>query len=96
MMVASKIEPAVELLMGAFISSLLGGSIMAEIANLTVTGMKCGGCEATLTGKLSALSGVLGVKAFHKENRVEVEFEQQTISVEQIGDAISDAGFDVD
>ncbi|MEQ1635319.1 MAG: heavy-metal-associated domain-containing protein [Methylococcales bacterium] len=69
---------------------------MSESAILTVTGMKCGGCETNVTGKLTALAGVKAVKAEHKENRVSVEFDGAQTSLEAIEQVIKAAGFDVE
>lgn len=69
---------------------------MSESASLTVTGMKCGGCENTVTTKLTALGGVLSVKASHQDKRVDVEFDPAEIDLDDIEDAITDAGFTVE
>jgi copper chaperone len=69
---------------------------MTESVSLIVTGMKCGGCEANVTGKLEAIDGVLSVKASSKDNQVDVEFDAGKTSLEAIVDAITDAGFTVE
>ncbi|MGZ4958045.1 MAG: heavy-metal-associated domain-containing protein [Methylomonas sp.] len=69
---------------------------MSESASITVTGMKCGGCENTVTTKLTALSGVLSVKASHADKRVDVEFDPSQVDLDDIEDAITDAGFTVE
>ena len=66
---------------------------MSETIVLNVIGMKCGGCESSLTNKLSALDGVLSVQASHQQKRVEVAYEPSEIDVDDIEDAIIDAGF---
>lgn len=66
---------------------------MIESVVLTVTGMKCGGCETNVTGKLEAIKGVLSVAASHKDKEVSVEFDTEITSVDSIIDAITDAGF---
>lgn len=68
---------------------------MSEAVVLKVTGMKCGGCESNVTGKLTALPGVISVKAEHKENRVTVEFDQAQTNVGAIEQIITAAGFEV-
>jgi len=50
---------------------------MTESVSLTVTGMKCGGCEANVTSKLEAIDGVLSVNASSKNNEVNVEFDAE-------------------
>jgi copper chaperone len=69
---------------------------MSESVSINVTGMKCGGCENSINGKLSAMDGVLSVKASHVDKRVDVEFDPEKISIEDIEDAIDDAGFSVE
>ena len=62
---------------------------------LTVTGMKCGGCEANITGKLSAVDGVISVVASFKENEVTVEYDTEKTTLDDIEDIITDADFKV-
>ncbi len=68
---------------------------MIESVVLTVTGMKCGGCETNVMGKLEALNGVMSVKASHKDKEVSVEFDAEKTTLDAIKDAIADAGFTV-
>ncbi len=69
---------------------------MSESVSIAVTGMKCGGCENTVKTKLTALDGVIAVQAFHQDKRVDIEFEPSKIDVEDLEDAIIEAGFSVD
>ena len=69
---------------------------MSESVSIAVTGMKCGGCENTVTTALMATAGVLSVKASHKDKTVEVEFEPSQTDLESIEDIITDAGFSVE
>ena len=69
---------------------------MSESASLTVIGMKCGGCENTIVTKVSEIAGVRAVKASHKEQRVDVEFDPAQTDLDEIEDVISDAGFKVE
>ena len=62
---------------------------------LEVKGMKCGGCEATVQGAVQALAGVLAAKANHKQNTVEVEWEEEKIDLAAIRSAIAGKGFQV-
>jgi len=66
---------------------------MIKTVSLTVTGMKCGGCETNVTDKLKAIDGVLFVKASSKDKEVNVEFDTEKVSLDSIEDAIIDAGF---
>lgn len=69
---------------------------MSESVSISVTGMKCGGCENTVTTALMATAGVLSVKASHKDKQVDVEFDPSQIDLESIEDIITDAGFSVE
>ncbi|WP_150048007.1 MULTISPECIES: heavy-metal-associated domain-containing protein [Methylomonas] len=69
---------------------------MTESIAIAVGGMKCGGCENTLTSALSAIDGVLAVKASHQEKKVEVEFDPAKLSIESLEDAIERAGFSIE
>lgn len=69
---------------------------MIETCVLTVTGMKCGGCENNVTEKLTALEGVISVTASSKENQVSVEFDSDKTNQGVIEDSISAAGFTVE
>lgn len=69
---------------------------MTESVLLTVTGMKCGGCEANVTNKLKEIDGVLSVNASSKNKEVEVEFDAEKTSLDEITEAITGAGFTVE
>jgi len=69
---------------------------MTESVSLTVTGMKCGGCEANVTSKLEAIDGVLSVHASSKDKEVNVEFDAEKTSLDAIAKAVTDAGFTVE
>lgn len=64
-------------------------------AELNVSGMKCGGCETNVQTTVGALAGVQAVKAFAKESRVEVEFDEAKVSLDAIKQAIQGKGFTV-
>jgi copper chaperone len=69
---------------------------MSESISLDVTGMKCGGCESNVTTKLKTIDGVMSVNAMSKEKKVEVEFDTEKTNIEEISQAITDAGFVVE
>jgi copper chaperone CopZ len=69
---------------------------MSQSISLAVSGMKCGGCENNVLSKLSQLSGVISVKASHQDKQVDVEYDQELIDIEEIEDAIIDAGFTIE
>ncbi|PPD41479.1 MAG: mercuric reductase [Methylobacter sp.] len=68
---------------------------MSESVILNVTGMKCGGCEANVTGKLGELDGVISAKASSQGQTVQVDFNPEKVSLAIIKDAIADAGYTV-
>ena len=69
---------------------------MTKSVSLTVTGMKCGGCENNVTTKLLALAGVISVKASHQAKHVDIEYDPLQINLDEIEDTISGAGFTVE
>ncbi len=69
---------------------------MSESISLTVTGMKCGGCENNAKSALNALDGIISVEASSKENRVDVEFEPEKADVELISETITKTGYKVE
>jgi copper chaperone CopZ len=69
---------------------------MNESVSLTVSGMKCGGCEAKVTTQLQAIDGVLSVTASSKNKQVTVEFDVEKTNQKIITDAIIDVGFTVE
>ncbi len=69
---------------------------MTESVSLTVTGMKCGGCENNVTTKLLALAGVISVKVSHQAKQVDVEYDPLQVELDEIEDTISGAGFTVE
>lgn len=68
---------------------------MTESVVLTVTGMKCGGCETNVTDKLQAIDGIVSVKASSKDKTVSVDFDAEKTGLDAIKNAITSAGFTV-
>ena len=68
---------------------------MANEVTLTVTGMKCGGCENNVKTKLQDLDGVQSVAASHKENTVTIQYDAAQVDLDSIKQAITDAGYTV-
>ena len=68
---------------------------MIESVVLTVTDMKCGGCETNIAGKLELINGVILVKASFKGNEVSVEYDTEKTTLDTIKDTITGAGFTV-
>jgi copper chaperone len=69
---------------------------MTETSVLTVTGLKCGGCENTVKTNLQAVDGVLSVAASFKDNQVTVEFDNEKVNLDAIKSVITQAGFTVE
>jgi len=69
---------------------------MTESVLLTVSGMKCGGCEANVSTQLQSLNGVISVQASSKDSEVKVEFDPAQTNVKEITDKITAAGFVVE
>lgn len=69
---------------------------MTEFATLTVTGMKCGGCENTVKTKLQTVEGVQSVTPSFKSNEVTVEFDGDKVNLDTIKSIITQAGFTVE
>lgn len=69
---------------------------MSESVTISVSGMKCGGCEKTVTTALNAIDGVILVKASFQDKTVEVEFDSSKTDLDSLEDAITDAGFTVE
>ena len=68
---------------------------MIESVVLTVTDMKCAGCESNITGKLEALPGVVSVQASSKNNEISIEYDTEKTTLETIKATIIGAGFGV-
>ena len=69
---------------------------MIESVVLTITDMKCGGCETNITGKLEAIDGVISVKALFKDKEVSVDYDTEKTNLDTIKDTIAGAGFTVE
>ncbi|MGZ8216396.1 heavy-metal-associated domain-containing protein [Methylomagnum sp.] len=67
---------------------------MATIV-LSVTGMKCGGCEKSVQEAVQALAGIESVTASHKASTVEVAYDADQIAVDAIKKTIQGKGFAV-
>lgn len=67
---------------------------MAVDATLEVGGMDCSACANRLGSTLGRLEGVVKAKADHKAGRVDVRFDPDRVSEEQIRERIRSAGFD--
>jgi copper chaperone len=62
---------------------------------LNVQGMSCGHCVKAVEGSVGALSGVSSVKVDLKAAKVDVEFNDQEVTLDKIKETIDDQGYDV-
>jgi len=66
-----------------------------ENVTLSVQGMSCGHCVKAVEGSVGALKGISSVKVDLKAAKVDVEFNDQEVSLNQIKETIEDQGYDV-
>jgi copper chaperone len=66
---------------------------MSKTTVLKVQGMTCGHCELSVQEALDELDGVQGAKADRATSNVEVAYDESTVSVEQMGEAIEEVGY---
>lgn len=67
-----------------------------ESVTLNVKGMSCGHCVKAVEGSVGALSGVDQVKVKLEVGQVEVAYDNNQVSLEQIKETIDDQGYDVE
>ncbi|MCX6551797.1 MAG: cation transporter [Acidobacteria bacterium] len=66
-----------------------------DTVTVRVTGMTCGGCENAVKRALGRLDGVAVVTASHVEQKVGVTFDPARVTLDQIAQKITAAGFTV-
>lgn len=66
-----------------------------EKVDLSVEGMHCDNCVATVTEALKAVDGVKLARVNLDENRAEVTFDSRKASLEQLKEAVKSAGYQV-
>ena len=62
---------------------------------LEVKGMSCGHCEQSVKDGLSSLKGVNTVEVQLDEGKVNVNYDKNEITLDEICDTIEDLGYDV-
>ncbi|MFC7784043.1 copper chaperone CopZ [Rossellomorea sp. GCM10028870] len=62
---------------------------------LTVEGMSCGHCVKVIEGSVAKLDGVKSVQVSLEEKKVEVEFDDSQVKLNEIKETIDDQGYDV-
>jgi len=65
-----------------------------ETTTIKISGMTCGGCVKSVTRVLTALPGVEKADVSLTPGTAAVAFDAQKINVEQIKNAIREAGFE--
>ncbi|SMG66581.1 [weak similarity to] mercuric ion binding protein [methanotrophic bacterial endosymbiont of Bathymodiolus sp.] len=68
---------------------------MTTTVKLTVTGMKCGGCENTIKKALTGKEGIVSFDTSHADDWVEIEYDETVIDEDAVIEIIEDAGFTV-
>ena len=66
---------------------------MVKPTVLKVPDMTCGHCELSVQEALDDLDGVERAKADHARGDVEVYYDEDKVSVEQMGEAIEEVGY---
>ena len=67
-----------------------------ENVTLNVKGMSCGHCVKAIEGSVGVLDGVDRVNVDLKAGKVDVTFNNEKVSLEEIKEAIDDQGYDVE
>ena len=67
-----------------------------ENVPLNVSGMSCGHCVSAVEGSVGKLNGVNQVKVHLESGKVDVAFDQEKVTLEEIKEAIDDQGYDVE
>lgn len=67
-----------------------------EKVTLNVQGMSCDHCVKAVEGSVGELNGVNSVKVNLKANTVDVEYNNQEVSLDKIKETIDDQGYDVE
>ena len=62
---------------------------------LMVQGMSCQHCKKSIEGTLEELPGMNKVTAYHDQGFVDVDFNEEVLSIDTIISEIEDLGFEV-
>lgn len=62
---------------------------------LNVEGMSCQHCVKAVESNVGEMSGVESVKVHLDQGTVDVDYQESSVSVDQIKDVIEDQGYDV-
>ena len=66
---------------------------MTQEATLTIPALHCGGCAKTVTRSLEALASVEVANVDPESKLVELQFDDSTISLDEIREALDQVGF---
>ena len=66
-----------------------------EKITLDVKGMTCGHCKAAVSGSLKGLSGVNDVKVDLDTGKVDITYDSERVTLDQMKETIEDQGYDV-
>ncbi len=66
-----------------------------EITTLSVQGMSCSHCEASIKKAVGDLNGVDKVTVDLNTKKVTVDYDQEKVALQTIKDTIEDQGFEV-
>lgn len=67
-----------------------------ENITLNVAGMSCGHCVNAIEGSVGKLSGVQSVKVHLESGKVDVAYDADKVSLDEIKETIDDQGYDVE
>lgn len=67
-----------------------------ENITLNVAGMSCGHCVNAVEGSVGKLSGVQSVKVHLDAGKVDVAYNADKVSLEEIKETIDNQGYDVE
>jgi copper chaperone len=62
---------------------------------LSVPGIHCGHCKASIEGAVGALDGVRTAEVSVDDRTVAVDYDESVLGVDQIKDAIVEQGYDL-
>jgi copper chaperone CopZ len=65
-----------------------------KTVTLAIEGMTCTGCENTIQEAVTKIDGVKSIKASHLDSTAVVSFNASKTSVEAIGAAVTEAGYE--
>ena len=66
---------------------------MTQAATLKIPALHCGGCATTVTRSLESLTGVQVTETDPDSKLVQLEFDDSTITLDEIREALDQVGF---